>query len=100
MSEISKVKYLNEIVLTLGKTNKDEFAEVKAMFSSFPVPLSIIWNDGDRMQKLYQLLEKEEVSAGGDGKGRSAWMGYGLILARGSSQVIDNHHESHARWDL
>jgi len=91
LSEISKVKYLNEIVLTLGKTNKDEFAEVKSMFSSFPIPLSIIWNNGDNIQELYQFLKKKGVSAGGDGKGRSAWMAYGLILARGKSEVIVLH---------
>ena len=92
LSEISKVKYLNEIVVTLGgKANKDEFAEAKAMFSSFTVPVSVLWNNGDNIQELYQLLEEEGVSAGGDGKGRSAWMAYGLILAHGSSQVVVLH---------
>jgi glucosyl-3-phosphoglycerate synthase len=91
LSGISKVKYLHEIVLTLGKTSKDEFAEVKSMFASFPITVSIIWNNGDNIRELYELLEKQGVSAGGDGKGRSAWMAYGLILARGSSQVIVLH---------
>lgn len=91
LSEISKVQYLNEIVVTVAKTNREEFAEVKSMFSSFTIPVSIIWNDGDAIQELYHILEKEGVSAGGDGKGRSAWMAYGFILARGLSQVIVLH---------
>ena len=57
LSEISKVKYLNEIVVTLGRTNKDEFDETKSIFSSFNIPVSIIWNDGDNIQELYQTLE-------------------------------------------
>ena len=91
LAEIAQVKYLNEIVVTLGKTNRDEFAEAKTMFSSFAVPVSIIWNNGENIQELYQLLEKQGVSAGGDGKGRSAWVAYGLILAHGTSQVIVLH---------
>ncbi|MBW1679504.1 MAG: glycosyl transferase [Deltaproteobacteria bacterium] len=91
LSEISKVKYLNEIVVTLGRASKDEFAEVKSMFSSLNIPVSIIWNDGDNIRELYHILEKEGVSAGGDGKGRSAWMAYGYILSRESSQVIVLH---------
>ena len=91
LSEISKVKYLNEIVVTLARVGKDEFAEVKSMFSSLNIPVSLIWNDGDNIQELYHILEKEGVSAGGDGKGRSAWMAYGYILSRESSQVIVLH---------
>ncbi|MFH0814225.1 MAG: glycosyl transferase [Pseudomonadota bacterium] len=91
LNEISKVKYLNEVVVTLGRTNKDEFAEVKSLFSSFPIPVSIIWNDGENIQDLYYILEKEGITAGGDGKGRSAWMAYGFILARGLSEVVVLH---------
>jgi glucosyl-3-phosphoglycerate synthase len=91
LSEISKVNYLKEIVVTLGKTKKEEFAEVKAMFASFNLPVAIVWNDGENIQELYSILEKEGVSAGGDGKGRSAWIAYGYILARGQSDVIVLH---------
>jgi len=91
LSEISKVKYLNEIVVTLGKTKPEEFREVKNMFASSNLPVAIIWNDGDNMQELYAILEKEGVSAGGDGKGRSAWIAYGYVLARGESEVIALH---------
>jgi len=91
LCELSRVKYLNEIVVTLGRTNGDEFAEAKSMFASFGIPVSIIWNDGENVQELYQILDKEGVPAGEDGKGRSAWMAYGLILARGTSQVIVLH---------
>lgn len=91
LNEISKVKYLNEIVVTLGRTNKDEFAEAKSLFFSLPIPVSIIWNDGDSIRNLYKILEKEGIAAGGNGKGRSAWMAYGFILARGLSDVVVLH---------
>ncbi len=91
LSEISKVRYLNEIIISLGRANKDEFAEVKSMLSSFNLPASIIWNDGENIQKLYHMLDKENLSAGEDGKGRSAWISYGYILSTQSSQVIVLH---------
>ncbi|MCD6353361.1 MAG: glycosyl transferase [Proteobacteria bacterium] len=91
LSEISKVRYLNEIIISLGRANKDEFTEVKSMLSSFNVPASIIWNDGENIQELYHMLDKENLSAGEDGKGRSAWISYGYILSTQSSQVIVLH---------
>lgn len=91
LNEISGIKYLNEIVVTLGRTNKEEFAKAKSLFSSLNIPVSIIWNDGDEIKNLYRILEKEGITAGGDGKGRSAWMAYGFILARGLSEVVVLH---------
>jgi glucosyl-3-phosphoglycerate synthase len=73
LDNISRVKYLNEVVLTLGRTDKKGFAEAKEMFSSLPIQVSIIWNDGENIQDLYRCLEKQGVPAGSDGKGRSAY---------------------------
>jgi len=91
LDNIARVKYLNEVVLTLGRTDRQGFAEAQEMFSTLPIQVSIIWNDGDNIQDLYRCLEKQGVSAVGDGKGRSAWMAYGYILARGKSDVIVLH---------
>ncbi len=91
LSEISQVQYLNEVVITLARSDKHQFAEIKEMFSSLPTTHAIIWNDGDRIQELYQVLNREGISAGSDGKGRSAWMAYGYVLARGTSDAIALH---------
>jgi glucosyl-3-phosphoglycerate synthase len=91
LDNIARVKYLNEVVLTLARADRKGFAEAKEMFSTLPMQVSIIWNDGDNIQELYHCLNKQGVSAGGDGKGRSAWMAYGYILARGQSDVIALH---------
>jgi glucosyl-3-phosphoglycerate synthase len=40
---------------------------------------------------LYKRLEEMDLSVGGDGKGRSAWIAYGYILAREESRVIALH---------
>jgi glucosyl-3-phosphoglycerate synthase len=51
----------------------------------------IIWATGPRVRELYKLLENNDLTAGADGKGRSAWVAYGYILAREESEVIGLH---------
>lgn len=99
LSEISHVHYLNEIVVTLGRATKEDFAEVKAMFSSLDTPVAVIWNDGERITDLYRVLDKDGIPAGEDGKGRSTWMAFGYVLAKGSSDVIVLHDCDIATYD-
>ncbi len=91
LDELKKVNYLNEVIVTMGKTTGDQFKIAKEFFSQLPFDVKIIWNSGERIQELYSLLESENVSAGEDGKGRSAWMAYGYVLASGKSKVIALH---------
>lgn len=88
---LKDVKYINEIIITLGKANKDEFKEAKKILHSLPQNKSIIWNDGENIQKLYKLLEENGFIAIEDGKGRSCWISYGYILAEGRSDIIVLH---------
>jgi glucosyl-3-phosphoglycerate synthase len=91
LSVLKDVNYLNEIVVTLGRTDETQFKRAKEIMSVLPQEVKIIWNDGQRIQKLYTLLKENDLDAGGDGKGRSAWMAYGYILAEGKSDVIVLH---------
>ena len=91
IEELKRVPYLREIIVTLGRTSPEEFKKAKEFFSALPQSPRLVWNDGPGLQSLYQLLEDKGLSAGPDGKGRSAWMAYGYILARGYSDVITIH---------
>lgn len=91
VKEISRVRYLNEIVVTMGRTNKEQFQKAKQFFSVLPQRTRIIWNTGPGIGKLYDLLAKSDLPAGEDGKGRSCWTAYGYILAREESKVIALH---------
>lgn len=90
MNILKKVNYLNEIVLSLDKANTKQFKEIKNYFSSVK-RLSIIWNDGPRMKKLYQQLEENNLSPGVEGKGRAVWISLGYVLAGRTSRVIVVH---------
>ena len=81
VNELKDVKYLNQIILSLGRFDEEQFKYARKFFSVLPQDVKLIWNDSNRMKELYKLLDDENVSAGADGKGRSAWMSYGYILA-------------------
>jgi glucosyl-3-phosphoglycerate synthase len=91
LSEIQKVKYINQVIVTLGKAKEKEFEQAKAFFSGLPQETTIVWNDGDRVKSLYTILNKNDISAGEDGKGRSTWMAFGYVLASEKSNVIALH---------
>lgn len=91
IEQLKHVNYLSQIIVTLGRFGEDDFAEAKEFFSVLPQETRLIWNDGKNIQSLYNLLVDEKISAGTDGKGRSAWLAYGYVLATEKSKVIALH---------
>ncbi len=91
MKEIKEVPYLNEIVVTMGRTNQKQFTRAKEFFSSFPQRTRVIWNTGPGIEKLHKLLEENALFIGEDSKGRSCWTAYGYILFQEKSKVIALH---------
>lgn len=91
VAELRKIRYLQRIVVTLGRATVQQFFRARTFFKDFYTPVSIVWIDGDRIQGLLRMLEERGLSAGGDGKGRSCWMAYGLLLAQGDCDVIALH---------
>jgi glucosyl-3-phosphoglycerate synthase len=92
LDNLKEVPYLNEIVVTLGRTDDPAvFAKTRKLFSILPQKHNVVWATGPRFLELYKLLEENDLSAGGDGKGRSAWAAYGFILSREESKVIGLH---------
>lgn len=91
VEELAKVKYINQIIIALGRFTEEQFKFAQKFFAPLPQDVTLIWNDGERVKKLYYLLDSEGISAGADGKGRSAWLAYGYILAKEKSRVIVLH---------
>jgi len=91
VSEIQKVKYINQVIVTLGRADEKEFEHARKFFSILPQQTTIVWNDGERVRSLYDILKKNDISAGEDGKGRSAWMAFGYVLASEKSNIIALH---------
>jgi glucosyl-3-phosphoglycerate synthase len=89
--ELAKVRYLNEIVLVLDKASEKQFQGVRKFMSPISTPVRIIHNDGKRITEIYETLSRNGLDVGQRGKGRSAWLAYGYVLARERSEVIALH---------
>jgi glucosyl-3-phosphoglycerate synthase len=91
VQELSKVKYLCEVVLVLDKASEKEFQRVRQILSPVPGDVKIIYNDGKRITEIYDTFKRNGLNVGERGKGRSAWLAYGYIIARGTCDVIALH---------
>lgn len=89
--ELTKVKYLNEIVLTLDRASKQELVRVREFMAPIATEVKIIHNNGKRIGEIYETLSRNALDVGPPGKGRSAWLAYGYVLACAQSDVIALH---------
>ncbi len=91
VEELRRVPYLKNIIVTVGRANAEEFNQAKRFFSVLPQRPKLIWCTGPALENLYSVLAGKGINVGEDGKGRSAWVAYGYILALENSQVIVLH---------
>lgn len=91
VQELKKVKYINEIIITMYRMDAEQFQKAKDFFSEISHHWRIIWNDGPRMKKIYKHLEDLGFQIGEQGKGSQSWMAFGYVLATGASDVIALH---------
>ncbi len=91
IEELREVPYLRQIVVTLSRATPEQYARARQMMAGMPQEVTFIWNNGPRLQCLYEKLRENGLPVGEDGKGRSCWMAYGYVLASGRSDVIALH---------
>jgi glucosyl-3-phosphoglycerate synthase len=99
IQELREVKYLKNIVVTVGKANTNDFKKAREFFSSLPQKPKLVWCTGPRIEQLYKLLSENGIDVGEDGKGRSSWTAYGYILGREDSHGIALHDCDIASYD-
>lgn len=91
VEELKKVRYIKEIVLSLGRASDEEFRKAREFMSVIPYDVRIIHNEGKRIKEIYSTLDRNGLWAGEDGKGRSAWLAYGYVVASARTDVIALH---------
>ncbi|HEY0664477.1 MAG TPA: glycosyl transferase [Gallionella sp.] len=91
VQELAKVNYLNEVVLTLDQASDGDFRRAREFMLPLQTEVKIIHNGGRRIGEVYETLKRNGLDPGPSGKGRSAWLAYGYVLARGKSDVIALH---------
>lgn len=91
LSELKEVPYLSQIVITISGATAEQFAEARRMASILPQDVTFIWNNGPRIQAMYDRLSENNLPVGPDGKGRSCWMAFGYVLVTQKCDVIALH---------
>jgi glucosyl-3-phosphoglycerate synthase len=91
LDEISRVPYLNEIIIGLDRADRDQFEYAKTYFSRLPQHHRVLWNDGPRLKGLDKLLKEKKIAPMEMGKGRNAWYCFGYAIASGRSEAIALH---------
>lgn len=91
VNHLKEVKYLREIVVTLGPASLKEFEHARRFFSVLPQKTTILWNSGRRVSAIYDAIETEGLPTGEAGKGRQVWMAYGYILSNQEFHTIALH---------
>jgi len=74
---------VRQIVVTVSRATPEQYAHARQMMAGLPQEVTFIWNNGPRLQRLYEKLQANGLPVGEDGKGRSCWMAYGYVLASG-----------------
>ena len=91
IAELTAVRYLRRLVLSLDRADKRQFSRVKKVLSVLPMEVRVVWHDGPRMKALYKELRACDFSVDTPGKGRSVWMTLGYLLADKNIYAIALH---------
>lgn len=91
VKELKSVKYIKEIIVTLGPASDKQYEHARQFFSVLPQATKVIWNNGKRMKKIYRAIESADLPTGSEGKGRSVWMAYGYVLSQHAFNTIVLH---------
>ncbi|MFQ5913666.1 MAG: glycosyl transferase [Nitrospinota bacterium] len=83
--------YIDEIVVALGRAKKEHFLRAQEFFSPLPQRKRVLWLDSPPFGKLVKNLVKNDLDPGKEGKGRSAWLAYGYVIAQGRAKNIALH---------
>ncbi len=99
VKSLKEADYIKRLIISLDRADEAQFKHAKDFFSDLPQELSILWNDGPKLQSIMKMLEENEVSAGPQGKGRGAWMAFGFALAHRDTFAIALHDADILTYD-
>jgi len=91
VEQLRGVRYLEEIVLALDRSDAASFRRARKFFAGIKTDLRILWVHGPRVQKVLKSFSKADLDIGPEGKGRTAWLAFGFVLAQRRCRVIALH---------
>jgi glucosyl-3-phosphoglycerate synthase len=81
LDELSHVRYLSSLVISLNKASREDYARAQRYFERFPGPRVILWSESRGVQDFLAHMEDAGLNVGTPGKGRACWLAMGYLLA-------------------
>tara|TARA_R110002072_G_scaffold51389_9_gene137966 strand:+ start:5634 stop:6860 length:1227 start_codon:yes stop_codon:yes gene_type:complete len=91
VDELSKVEYLDSIVIGLDRADRSEYKKAIEFFDRLPQHHNILWNDGPNLMAIDKRLKAEGLAPTELGKGRNVWYCMGYMLAQNRAEAIALH---------
>ncbi len=91
VEQLTKVKYINEIIIGLDNAESSEFRHAIEYFSKLPQHHRIIWNDSPRLKELEKKLFSKGIAPETKGKGTNVWYCFGYFIASNKSESVALH---------
>ena len=91
VQQLSKVDYLDDIVIGLDSANEEQYRAALQFFKPLGQSFKILWNDGPRLQAIDQKLKEENLEPKELGKGRNVWYCFGYVLAANRAEAVALH---------
>jgi glucosyl-3-phosphoglycerate synthase len=85
------VQYLEQVVVALDRAKPADFRRARRFFEDFRSELRILWVHGPGVQQVLKRFGQADLSLGPEGKGRTAWLAFGYLLAARRCRVIALH---------
>jgi glucosyl-3-phosphoglycerate synthase len=91
VEELTRVDYLDEIVVPIGRADRHQFEQARRFFAPLGARCRLIWIEGERVQGFIRLLLENRLDIGPPGKGRASWLSIGYVLAGNRCKAIALH---------
>lgn len=91
VQELSKVDYLQEIVIGLDRATEEQYRHALEFFKPLDQKFTLIWNDGPRMTAVAEKLGAERLAPRELGKGCNVWYCLGYVLGTPDCEAVALH---------
>ena len=91
VAELSKVTYVNRIVIGLDRASETQFRMARSFFQDLPQNHVVIWNDSPRMKVFEKRLQSLGFPENEPGKGKNVWSCMGYLIACAEDSVMAIH---------
>jgi glucosyl-3-phosphoglycerate synthase len=88
VDELSRVTYLDTLLVSLNKANADDCRRAVEFFKPYSGRSIVLWNESPAVQDVVDHMSSAGLYTGEPGKGRACWLAMGFILAEERVEYI------------